>query len=202
MDKREYLRVVQVGTCRELIWALQFYTDYPLNFKKLDHKIIARAATKMTQRHRDKPKFFFSPKFFTKLSFMPAVSIEVMESRSHIRKTCYGFRDHRSGERVYMRIDPGSVVEFRDSISGVITGTRYIIPGIDRMKGARWDKVARKVSRLLVAEGIIVTREHVAKYLRTFKPRAKLTARLVALRSRSLKWKHRIYNEKAYRKIS
>lgn len=182
MDKREYLRVVQVGKPTELLKALRFYTDYRLTFKKLDKKVDARMVTKFNVRSEKKPKFRFGPKFFTKLNMMPAVSIEVRESRSYIRKTCYGFRDRRTNERVYLRVDPGSVVEFRDSPCGYLIGTRYLVPNIDRMKSSRWDKVNRLLTRLLSREGIIVNAGHVQKYRRSSNVRSKLAKRLVDLR--------------------
>lgn len=183
MDKREYLRVVQVGTVRELIRAIRFYTDYKISFKILDLKVDVARATKHRLVVNKKPIFRFGPKFFTKLNMMPAVSMEVRESRSHIRKTCYGFRDKLTGERVYLRIDPGSVMEFRDSPCGYLLGTRYLVPNIDRMKSPRWDKVSRLITRLLSREGIIVSVAHVAKYKRSTKPRSKLAKRMVTLRN-------------------
>jgi hypothetical protein len=183
VDKREYLRVVQVGTVRELLKAISYVTDYHLTLKKLDAKVDAMRAHKPIIRLNKKPKFRFGPRFFTKLNRMPAVSIEVKESRSYIRKTCYGFRDKVTQERIYLRIDPGSIVEFRDSPCGYLIGTRYLVPNLDRMKSKRWDKVNRLLNRLLQREGIIVTASQVAKYRRSSKSRCKLAKRIVTLRN-------------------
>jgi hypothetical protein len=193
VDIREYLRIIQVGKSMNVLRALRFYTDYNLTWKKLDAKIVARAATVMKpiEKNRPRPKFKFGPKFFTKLNMMPAVSIDVMESRSHIRKTCYGFRDRVTGERVYVRVDPGSVVEFRDSPSGYLLGTRYLVPNIDRMKPPRWDKVSRLLTRLLTKKGIIITASVVQKYRRSAGLRVNLAKRLIELRK-----KHRIHAQK------
>lgn len=204
MDKREYLRVVQVGTARELMHALRDVTDFRLTLPMVDRKIAARNATKHVEKSGKKPRFFFGPKFFTKLNMMPAVSIEVRESRSQIRKTCYGFRDRTTGERVYLRIDPGSVVEFRDSTCGYLIGTRYLIPGLSRMRPPRWDKVDRKMRRLLSAEGIIVDAALVRKYRRSTYPRVKLAKKIVERRiayAYLLEW-HRRRREKAVKQVS
>jgi hypothetical protein len=192
MDMNEYLRVVQVGQMAELMQAIRYYTDYSLKWKHLRTKTFARAATAFTvpPGMKKRPKFKFGPKFFTKLNMMPAVSIDVRESRSHIRKTCYGFRERISGERVYLRIDPGSVVEFRDSPCGYLLGTRYLIPNIDRLKSHRWDKVSRLLTRLLTRDGIMITTALVARYRRTHKSRTKLAKRLIELYIKSASYKH------------
>src|SRR5690606_14278432 len=99
VDLRDYLRVVQIGTATEAMMALRDIVGYHLTFQLLDAKINARKATKFNARSGKKPKFTFTSRFFTKLGMFPAVTIEVRESRSYIRKTCYGWRDPRTGER-------------------------------------------------------------------------------------------------------
>lgn len=184
MDTREYLRVVQVGKTFELIEAISFYTDFPLQIGQLDKKVLARKATKPSTQENKDPIFWFGPKWFTKLNQFPAVSIEVRESRSQIRKTCYGFREYLTGERVYLRIEPGGIAEFRDSPSGYLLGTKYLIPNINRIRGdKRWDKVSRLLTRLLTKKGIMVTDSMVRKYQRTLKRRVKLANRLVDMRT-------------------
>jgi len=187
VDKRDYLRIVQVGNATELLQAIRFVTDFNLTFKTIDRKIYAAARHKPVSRENCKPVFRFGPKFFTKLSHMPAVSIEVRESRRQLRKTCYGYRDRFTKERVYLRIDPGSVLEVRDSMCGYLIGTRYLIPKLDGMKSKRWDKVHRLLTRLLKREGIIVSAAHVRKYRDSSKQRVKLTKRILILRDRYLK---------------
>lgn len=182
MDFGEHSRIVQVGTTYDVIRALRFLTDFPLQIEQVDAKIKARKATKFSERKNNKPKVKFGPHFFAKLNQFPAVSVEIKESRSQLRKTCYGFRDRRTGERVYLRIDPGSVLEVRDGICGYLVGTRFIVPRIDRMKPKRWDKLNRLLTRLMTEKGIIVTESMALKVQRALKKRVKLTKRLIALR--------------------
>lgn len=183
MDKREYLRVVQVGTSPSCLAGLRYYTDFHITYDMIDRKLDAREATKQwKEKSKRKPKKFIGPKFFTKLSFMPAVTIEVTESRSSIRRTCYGFRETLTGERVYLRVETGGIVEFRDHPCGYLIGTRYLIPNVDRMTSHEWHKIDRLLNRLLRKKGIIVTASMVAKWRRSCKPRVKLAKRLIQLR--------------------
>ena len=187
MDKSEYSRVVRAGDQKEVLLGLIEETGFKLTMKMVDAKILARAVTKFKAPHRDKSKFRFTPRFFTKLNLLPAVSIEVRESRSYIRKTCYGFRD-RTGERVYLRIDPGSLVEFRDSPCGYLIGTRYLMPSMNMWKKPfRWDKIKRRLKYILSNGGIIVTPVMVRKYRESHMVRYKLGKRLIKLRIEHLK---------------
>lgn len=188
IDKSTYHRVIQVGAPRTIIRILKKELEVFFSFDDLDHKIKARIHTKW-KRPRQPSGFKFTEKFFAKLSLMPSFAIHVAESRSQIRKTCFGFRDKRTGERVYLRIDPGSVVEFRDSPAGFIIGTRYIVPGLDRMRPPRWDKVNRKMTRHLSQRGIIVYSRQVKDYLKSINARYKLARKLVRDRTDTLRWR-------------
>lgn len=210
MDKREYLRVVQVGNTIECRRGILHYTDFELTRPMIVRKIAARIATrKWISPKLNNPVFQFGPKFFTKLSLMPSIAVDVRESRSSIRRTCYGFREKLTGERVYLRIEPGGIAEFRDSPCGYLLGTKYLIPNIDRMKEPRWDKVSRLLTRLLTKKGIIVDAAAIAKWKRSTKPRVKLAKRIVMLRmaivverERDARREQRIKDEEANKSLS
>jgi len=204
VDQRDYLRIIQVGNTYELIQAVRYWIDFPIRIKHLDAKIEARQATKIVERPKKDPSFWFGPKWFTKLNQFPAVSVEVRESRAELRRTCYGFREKTTGERVYLRIEPGGIAEFRDSPCGILLGTKYLIPNIDKMYGEkRWDKVSRLLTRLLTKKGIIVDDRMVRKYQRSQKRRVKLCSRLLEVRIKYLPYRdmQRRQREKAKQQI-
>lgn len=179
IDRRHYT-VLRVGGIKEMLRALSDVTGCALSNSRFNRNLRAFIRTRRRMRSRKRPKFKFSDHFFAKLSQMPSFSIVVKESKNQIRKTCYGFRHPKTGERVYLRIDPGSLVEFRVHLTGYVIGTRYVIPGLDAMRGPfRWEKVDRKIRQYMRLNGIIVKRRDVLEYYQSIRVRCTLARKLV-----------------------
>ena len=162
MNKYLYFSLLSAGTPGRIYRTLK--SEYELNFKlkDLDRKYYARRATaiaeakrKHKKRKNNPPKYLFTHRFFTRLELMPCVDIEVNDSRSKIRRECYGFRDDISRERIYLKIDNDSIVMFRDSVAGFIIGKRYFIHNLELMKTPKtWKKVFRLLRETLNRQGI------------------------------------------------
>ena len=180
---RKYHRVVRSGDMWEVMAALKEVTGCKISIKKLTPSVMAWLENLDGKpAPKKKPEFKFSDHFFAKLSMTPCFDIDVMESRSQIRKTCYGFRHKRTGERVYLRVDPGSLVEFRMHPTGYVIGRRYMLPGIDRIKSPfRWDKVSRLVGKYLRKNGIIVKKRQVWEYYKSISDRCHLARKLTLM---------------------
>ena len=129
MANSKHYNAIRCHNLETLMMALAEETGCRLSTRYFHRNMTAWLATKKKLPSTKKPKFYFSNIFFAKLVTMPSFSIEVKESKSQIRKTCYGFRHKKTGERVYLRVDPGSLVEFRVHLTGYVIGTRYVIPG-------------------------------------------------------------------------
>lgn len=157
MDKYTYNSLIQTGTPRKIIRAILKCFNIDITFKILDSKIMARMATPPPPRPAKHPSFVMKTQFFAVLDCMQSVEMEVTESRSHIRKNYYGFRDGLTGERVYLKKDGDSIVMIRDSVAGFIFGRRYYIPGIERLSGKYiWNKVFTKMNIHIEKLGIVI----------------------------------------------
>jgi hypothetical protein len=183
MKHGQYTSLVQAGTARRILREISNWLGVKLTLKEVTRKIKAREATVPRSKTSKEPKFLFTKKFFTKLELMPSVELEVTDSRSKIRRECYGFRDQESRERVYLKIDGDSVIEFRDSPAGFIIGKRYIIPRLEKMYLPKtWKKVNRLMTRVLSERGIIVNSRLVKEYTKRNNKRYKLANLLIARR--------------------
>lgn len=183
MNFSQYASLVHAGTVGQVRMALSKLVGIKIHISTPRQKIKARAATPPPPRANKEPKFVFNDKFFTKLQLMPSVDLEVVDSRSKIRKECYGFREKVTRERVYLKIDDDSVVMFRDSPAGFITGKRYLIPRLNLMYLPKtWPKVKRLMTRVLNEQGIIVTLGLVREYTKSNFYRYRLANILVARR--------------------
>lgn len=173
--------------------------------RRFRKNLIAFLATNRKARSRKKPKFKFTDHFFAKLHHMPNFTIDVRESKNQIRKTCHGFRHPKTGERVYIRVDPGSLVEFRVHQTGYVIGTRYVIPGLDKMQGQfHWDKVVRKMREYMSRNGIIVKRREVFEYYQSITVRCSLARKAMLLEIRQLRHQRvitKVQYEKAIKQV-
>lgn len=215
MNQGRYSSLIRFGNQQKLIRGASELAGVKVTFSDLDRKIRARKATKFKDKSNKSPKFVFTVKWFAKLQLMPSIELEVKDSRSKIRKECYGFREKKSGERVYFKIDEDSVVEFRDSPCGALTGRRYLIPRISSMRGQKtWHKVSRLIGRILSEQGIIVNAKLVYKYDWFVGRRKKLVELLVSKRTEYLfkkgrdgyeyqrRLREKLRNEKAIKQVS
>jgi len=199
MLQSEYVKIITTGTKYDVVAAVR--EEFEIRFRFFDYKrrVRARLATKPYDKPQNKPKFFFGPAFLTMLSYMPSVDMRVGESRSQIRKTCYGFRSSYCKERIYIRVDPGSLIMFRDSPAGFMTCTRYLIPGLDRIKPFKWYKLVSKMRQLLKRDGIIVKGQAMRKYKWTLQHRIVYAKRLdkLCLAALTEQYTKKSKNEKA-----
>jgi hypothetical protein len=215
LNQGRYSSLVRFGKQIALLKGVKELTGVKISLKNVDQKIKAREATKKTIKSKVQPKFLFTVKWFAKLQLMPSIELEVTDSRSKIRRECYGFREKKSGERVYFKIDEDSIIEFRDSPSGALMGRRYLIPRISKIRGKKtWDKVNRLVGRMLSEQGIIVNAKLVYKYDWTVGRRKKLAELLISKRksylfdrsgkgyARQRQLKERRKREKAIKQVS
>lgn len=187
MNQGKYSSLIRFGNQHRLIRGVSELAGVKVTFSDLDKKIRARKATNFKDKKSKSPHFIFTVKWFAKLQLMPSIELEVKDSRSKIRKECYGFREKKSGERVYFKLDEDSIVEFRDSPSGALTGRRYLIPRISSMRGEKtWSKVSRLIGRILSEQGIIVNAKLVYKYDWFVGRRKKLVELLVSKRTEYL----------------
>lgn len=215
MNQGRYSSLVRFGGQVALLKGVKELTGVKINLKNVDQKIRAKEATKKVEKTKKDPKFLFTVKWFAKLQLMPSIELEVADSRAKIRRECYGFREKKSGERVYFKIDEDSIVEFRDSPSGALMGRRYLIPRISNIRGKKtWEKVNRLIGRILSEQGIIVNAKLVYKYDWTVGRRKKLVELLVNKRKsylfdksakgyqRQRQLKERYKREKAIKQVS
>jgi len=176
VDKYLYMSLLRIGTPHRIYRELKSNYDLDFRLADLDRKYYARRATAIAQKKKkaqlNKPKkppvFVFTFRFFTRLELMPCIDIEVNDSRSKIRRECYGFRDEISAERIYLKIDNDSIVMFRDSVAGFIIGKRYYIRNLELMKAPRtWAKVFRLLRKTLNRQGVKIDfKARKAYYLR------------------------------------
>lgn len=120
----------------------------------------------------------FSPRFFAKLALFPAVELKVTESRSSLRRTCYGFREKVTRERIYLRVEKGSLLVFRDSPAGFLTGKRYFINGLKYTKNTSWENIVRVLKRGVSRMGIRLDKYDVAEHYAQDRARHKLALML------------------------
>jgi hypothetical protein len=183
MNHGQYTSLVQAGTTVRIVRELSAWLEVKLTLRDVNREIIARENTPPPPRANKEPKFLFRKKFFVKLQYMPSVELKVTDSISKIRKECYGFRDLESRERVYLKIDGDSIVEFRDSPAGFILGKRYFIPRLEKMYAPKtWEKVNRLMTRVLSEQGIIINSRLVKEYTKRHNKRYKLVNILIARR--------------------
>lgn len=215
MNQGRYSSLVRFGNQIALLKGVKELTGVKVTLKSVDHKIRAKEATKNLEKKKADPKFVFTVKWFAKLQLMPSIELEVADSRAKIRRECYGFREKKSGERVYFKIDEDSIVEFRDSPSGALMGRRYLIPRISNIRGKKtWEKVNRLIGRILSEQGIIVNAKLVYRYDWTVGRRKKLVELLISKRRKYLfdksakgyerqrQLKQRYKREKAIKQVS
>lgn len=179
----QYTSLLQSALSVRLLREFREWLGITLPMREVTREIIARRNTPPPPRANKKPTFLITKKFFVKLSLMPSVELEVKDSISKIRKECYGFRDTVSKERVYLKIDGDSVVEFRDSPAGFVIGKRYFIPRLEKMYLPKTlKKVNRLLTRVLSEQGIIVNSVLVKEYTKQNSKRYKLANLIVARR--------------------
>ena len=181
MKHGEYVSLYQAGRVRDIMKAMNNHFKTGITYGELRREIMARRKTPPPPRPRKEPKYFIDKKFFVKLYLMPSVELYVRDSVSKIRRECYGFRDPESRERVYLKIDGDSVIVFRDSPAGFITGKRYFIPRLEKMRYPKtFPKVNRLMTRMLRKQGIIVDSRLVKEYTKQHNKKYKLANILVA----------------------
>jgi hypothetical protein len=169
LTKKEYASVRQTDDSRKVLRALCKLLEMKVKTISMDKKLIARKNTKnKTAPHKpEKGKWRFSRRFFAMLYMMPSIKIDVKESRSHIRKTSYGFRDQSTSDRVYLRIENGSVVMFRDSPACYIIGKRFFFRRVGYSYRKRWDLVQVKMYLFLREKGIRIKNKDITSCLRS-----------------------------------
>ena len=210
MKNGDYASLVQAGTPRYFVKALRKWLGVKFTMKMVDRKIYARRKATPPPPPKGEPKWLFTDRFFTRLEMMPSIEIEVVDSRSTIRREYYGYRDKRSGERFYLKIDGDSVILIKDSPAGFIIGNRFYIPRMESMhKPITWLNVFRLMRRVLNEQKIDVRRKDVLKYQKRQYKRWRLADVLVARRdlylkalANEIKWNTRTFkrmtrNEKA-----
>ena len=190
MEFARYNSLVNGGNPTEIIRALRSEFGISVNYSSVDHKI--NAGGRFIKPHpklwRNEQRYKrFNILFFTQLSFFPSVELHVNESKSHMRKTCYGFRELLSGERVYLRIEGTTIVEFRDSPAGFIIGKRYFLPIRFWRTKPRWDKVARRMREWFRKNKVHVGKKQFKEYVQHHRVRYKLAAMLVLRRKEYLR---------------
>lgn len=131
----------------------------------------------------------FSPRFFAKLALFPSVELKVTESRSSLRRTCYGFREKVTRERIYIRAEKGSLLVFRDSPAGFLTGKRYFIKGLKYTKNLSWENIPRVLKRAVARLGIRLDKYDVAEHYADDRARHKLALMLSWRRKKFLEAK-------------
>jgi hypothetical protein len=192
MDLGEYIILVRQGNTNEIISALTEHIDIKVNKKQLDHKLkygIDFVPSK--NRERQQSRKLFNVRFFAKLLYFPSVSLEVHSSKTELKKTCYGFRDALSGERVYLRYDIDSILEFRDSPAGHLTGKRYYINGLHKMRQFDWHKAIRLIDRNLKKMRVVITKKDLDEYVKINRERYVLSYKLRERRKKYLDRKER-----------
>lgn len=183
MKHGQYTSLVQAGTPVRIAREMSEWLEVDINLKDVTREIVARKNTKVITKDKKVPEFLFTKKFFTKLELMQSIELEVTDSRSKIRRECYGFRDPESRERIYLKIDMDSILLFRDSPAGFIIGKRYIVPRLEKMYLPKtWKKVNRLMTRVLSERGIIVNSRLVKEYTKRHSKRYKLANLLIARR--------------------
>lgn len=184
MNHGRYVRLFQAAFPLEILNALRDEFDIQMSMFDVDKERMAKRNTPPPKKPPNKPKYRITKKFFSRLFFMPFVELQVRDSASKIRKTCYGFRDPDTKERVYLRMDGDSLLEFRDSPAGFMIGKRYYIPRLAKMRHPRtFEKLNRLLMRILRERGTIVKSKHVREYIAYNRRRYKLANLLVARRN-------------------
>ena len=206
----EYASLIQAGTPIRLVKSIRLWLDVKFTMSMVDRKIYARRKATPPPPPKGEPKFLFTDRFFTRLEMMPSIEIEVVDSRSKIRREYYGYRDKKSGERIYLKIDDDSIILIKDSPAGFIIGNRFYIPRMENMyKPIKWPNVFRLLRMILNEQKIEVRRKDMLKYRKRQYKRWRLADVLVARRdlylkalANEIKWNTRTYkrmtrNEKA-----
>ena len=193
MDFARYDSLINGGTPTELIVALRAEFGINVSYNTVDHKV--NTGGRFIKPHpklwRNEQRYKqFNILFFTQLSFFPSVELTVTESKTHMRKTCYGFRELMTGERVYLRIEGTTIVEFRDSPAGFLIGKRYMLPIRFWRTTPRWDKIARRMREWFRKNKVKVGKKQFQEYVRHHRVRYKLAAMLVLRRRKYLRLSH------------
>lgn len=138
-----------------------------------------------------------------------AVDLNVVESKSSLRRTSYGFRDKLTQERVYIRVEGSSICVYRDNPGGFVTGKRYLIPDLLYMKNFDFVRFKERIRKHHIRMGLRITNKDHRKFIENHKERYKLGAVLlwkrIEERKRRYKRKHKeesINHEKANRYLS
>ena len=179
MDFITFQTLVQHGDVKQIVKGLQDLYGEKVFIPQVKKKIQALLATQPAPVSRKKPNPYFSVYFMVKLNFMPSVALQVGDSKSKIRKECYGFREWNTGDRVYFKFDGDSLLEFRVSPIGVVTGRRYFIPRMKKMYSKTWQKLIRLVGRVASEQGIIANKRLVREYLIYGNHKKKLAIKLI-----------------------
>lgn len=188
MEKSIDSRTARIRKIKDLSEILEFIreiTELPLKLSQVDKKIRAFNKTPINKHPPQEPKFRITGRFFTMLWSLPSIELTVNDSRSKIRRECYGFRDTWSGERVYLRVEGSYILEFRDSPCGILLGKRYFLRGLILRNAEKgWKRVQNIMTREMWRQGAPIKPVDIKRYYNSIRPRVVAANRLVFLRER------------------